>query len=198
MNAFLINNKSITAMDDKRIISGATEQEIWSQLEADLFTGEVLNYAAILNLNGHETSFYMDIDLGGGFEGGSEFMQFKTPLYTASPFRFAIHDKNFIDIVGKFFGMMDIEIGHWNLDKHLIIKTNNEEKLQTIFQDAIIREGFTQLSSFDCGIHMHHPDGSNLKQPFLELHINHVINDNAEFRKVFTAYYSLLSALEGV
>lgn len=58
-------------MEESKVISGSTEQEIWSQLQADLFT-DILNYSAVLKLNDKEVSFYMDIDLGGGFEGGSE------------------------------------------------------------------------------------------------------------------------------
>lgn len=182
-------------MENRKIISGTTAQEIGSQLEADLFTGEVLNYAATLRLNDKDIEFYMDIDLGGGFEGGSEFMQFKAILHTENSFRFAIHDKDFTDVVGKFFGMQDIKIGYEELDRHLIIKTNEEEKVRALFADALTREVFTVLNSFDCGIHMHHKDGSNSKHPFLELNINHVINDVTSFRKVFYAFYSLQSKL---
>lgn len=182
-------------MKDIKTISGNTEQEIWSQLEADLFGDEVLNYAAILKLDGKEVLFYMDIDLGGGFEGGSEFMQFKAPLSIESPFRFAIHDKGFIDVIGKFLGMQDIEIGYDDLDKHLIIKTNDEQKVRSLFTNAELRQVFTTLISFDCGIH-NHSNKNHLKQTFMELNINHSINDSAEFRKVFHAFYKLLLEIE--
>ncbi|MBC7425803.1 MAG: hypothetical protein H7321_04640 [Bacteroidia bacterium] len=182
-------------MEESKVISGSTEQEIWSQLQADLFT-DILNYNAVLKLNGKEVSFYMDIDLGGGFEGGSEFMQFKAPIHKSSPFRFAIHDKNFVDVIGKFFGMMDVEVGYEDLDKHLIIKTNEEQKVRALFADQGIREAFTLLTSFDCGIHMHHSNGTPTKQAFLELHSNQVLKEPAEFRKIFDAFYALLSELE--
>jgi len=182
-------------MKDK-VISGSTKEEVLSQLQADLSPDDILNYNALLKLNGKEVLFYMDIDLGGGFEGGSEFMQFKATLKSNSVFRFAIHDKKFADDIGKFFGMMDVEVGYPDLDKHLIIKTNDEQKVRSLFEDAGLRETFTQLNSFDCGIHLHHPNGNPTKQPFLELYTNQVIKDPATFRNVFDAFYQLLSEVD--
>jgi len=125
-------------------------------------------------------------------------MQFKAPLHIDSIFRFALHDKDYVDTVRKFFGMMDVEIGYQDLDQHLIIKTNEEEKMRSLFADAGIRKVFTQLDSFDFGIHTHHPDGNDTKEPFLELNINHVISDSSEFRKVLGAFYTLLSEIETI
>lgn len=183
-------------MEQLKTISGSTEEQVWSQLETDLFSDDVFNYNALLTYNNREVWFYMDIDLGGGFEGGSEFMQLKAPLVsTDSPFRFAVHDKNFVDVIGKFLGMQDIKIGYPDLDKHLIIKTNDEHTLHRIFADAEVRAVFTGLNSFDCGIHMHHSDEDDLKHPFLELNMNYVIKDAAACRKVFHAFDKLLSAI---
>jgi len=44
-------------MEDIKVISGNTEQEVWSQLEAELFTDDVLNYNVVLKLDGKEVMF---------------------------------------------------------------------------------------------------------------------------------------------
>lgn len=181
-------------MDEQRIITGATEDEIWSQLEADLNSEEdVLTYDAIIEQGDKSIELYIDIDPGGGFESGYELTQLIAPVHVGSEFKFAIHDEGFADEIGKFFGMQDIVTGYPDLDKHVVIKSNHEETVKRIFADPEIRQVFTDLDDFDFGIHTHSDDPT----PVLELNINEGILDAESLRRVYNAFYTVLTAIEG-
>jgi hypothetical protein len=181
-------------MEDVKIISGNTEEELWHEVEADL-SEEVYNYDVLIRQGGKEVGIDLDIDLGGGFESGWEITRLRAPVALTGDFRFAMHDKHFIDSIGKFFGMQDTEIGFAALDEHLIIKTNDANKVRRIFSKADVRDVFESLDSFDCGIHTHHIHTDD-KRPFLELNINQGINDPGQLRKIYHAFYNLLTAIE--
>ena len=181
-------------MDDMQVISGNTEEEIWQQIEAGL-TDETLSYEALVKQNGKEVTIYMDIDPGGGFEGGSEITQLKSALSVTGDFKFSIHDSHFGDSIGKFFGMQDVVLGFPDFDEHLIVKTDDEYRTHRIFDDANVRSVFVLMQSFDCGIHFHHTEETD-KQAFLELNINQGINDPVTLRKIYLAFYTLMLRIE--
>ena len=184
-------------MEDQKIISGTTEQEIWETIAADLATeGDLLDYNVVIEQDGRQIELYIDIDLGGGFEGGSALTQLVAPLGVNRDFRFAIHDEDFLDTIGKFFGLEDVKIGYPELDEHVVIKTNTPEKIRALFADNSLREVFTTLEDFDFGIHTHHLEDSESDQPFLEFNINQGITDAEELRKIYHAFYTILVGLE--
>jgi len=184
-------------MEDKKIISGATEAEVWPLIEADLKAEEgLLNYDVIINQGNKQIRLYIDIDLGGGFEGGSELTTITAPLAITPAFKFAVHDEDFLDSIGKFFGLEDVKTGYPDLDDHVVIKTNHEEKARQLFADAEVRAIFTQLDDFDFGIHTHDVENSEREQPFLELNITQGITDPAELYKIYHVFCRVLEALE--
>src|ERR1700761_2033591 len=97
----LINRLAI--METLKIIKGNTEQEVWSEIEKDLHLDEVDHYQAVIRQGDKAIEFVVDIDLGGGFEGGSQYAMLKSPVSVSDDFKFAIHNEDFIDEVGKFF-----------------------------------------------------------------------------------------------
>lgn len=198
----LLNNSLYQAvkyviMEDKKIIAGNTEAEVWAQIEADLQADEdMLNYDVVINHAGKNINLFIDIDLGGGFEGGSELTQLSAPLAIVPNFKFAIHDKDFLDSIGKFFGLEDVYTGYPDFDEHVIIKTNHEGKVRDLFADAALCEVFTQLEDFDFGIHTHSVEGVDEEQPFLELNINQGITDAATLKPIYDAFVKVLTELE--
>jgi hypothetical protein len=180
-------------MEFDKIYTGTTENEIWKQLDADI-DEDVLEYHALIEQNGQKISLDIDIDLGGGFEGGYATTGYSAPIANHN-FRFAIHEEHFTDEIGKFFGMQDIKIGYPDLDHHLIIKTNDDAKIRTLFADAKVRSAFTSLTDFDFGIRLHSIEGGSKKQPFLELNIEDGITDTAFLRELYHAFYMVLVAI---
>ncbi len=181
-------------METAKIISGNTEDEIWPEIDADLSNEEVYDYNVLIKQGDRETELIIDIDLGGGFEGGWENTTLKMPLPLATDFRFAIHDETFVDKVGKFFGMQDVKLGYEELDRHLVIKSNDEEKVRSLFADADVRKVFASLDSFSCGIHTHHEEDDK-DHPFLELNVDEGINESAPLRRLYHAFFCLSSRI---
>lgn len=181
-------------MEEQKIITG-TKQEIWDTIERDLTVdGEVLGYDALLDDGQHRVALYIDIDLGGGFEGGSALTRITSPLHVSPGFRFALHDEDFLDSIGKFFGLEDVVTGYPELDDHVVIKTNAREKLVELFADDEVRRVLTGLEDFDLGIH--HRTVDDVEYPFLELNINDGVTDPAYLHSIFNVFYKLIDGLE--
>lgn len=184
-------------MENQKIFKGKTEAEVWKQLEADFNKDDdVYDYNAIIEQDGKKVDLTIEIDLGGGFEGGYENTGFSAGIADPKGFRFAVHRDGFIDDIGKFLGMQDVEVGYAELDKHLIIKTNDEVKVKALFNDKNVREVFDKLDDFDFGIHTHTVEHSDHKHAFLELNIEEGITEPAELRKLYSAFYSVLDTID--
>lgn len=180
-------------MDVDKTYTGTTEEQIWSQIATDI-DEDILEYHAVIKQGYVNIYLDIDIDLGGGFEGGYATTNYRAPLNITS-FEFAIHEEHFTDEIGKFFHMQDVEIGYPDLDDHLIIKTNNVEKVKTLFTDEQTRQTFTTLENFDFGIRLHNIEDSDEKQAFLELNIEDGITDIATLRNLYHAFYTVLLAI---
>ena len=183
-------------MQSPKVIKGNTEDEIWQQITADLSNQtEILEYEALIDQGDKQIVLDIDIDLGGGFESGYESTMLRAPLHIDQDFRFAVHDEGFIDEVGKFFGMQDVETGYEEFDKATLIKSNDEEKVKALFADASVRRVMQSLDDYTFGIIMHHTNHDE-KGPFLELYINTAITDAADLRQIYHAFYTVLNLLD--
>ncbi len=180
-------------MDIDKTYKAATEAELWKQVSADI-NEDVLEYHALLEQGGQNIVLDIDIDLGGGFEGGYATTSYSTQINNHN-FRFAIHDEHFTDEIGKFFGMQDVKTGYDELDHHLVIKTNDEEKVKTLFADASVRKTLSELTNFDLGIRQHQIEDSDKKQSFLELNIEDGITDTAFLSELYHAFYVVLESI---
>ncbi len=118
-------------MQEEKVVTGTTEDEVWQTITADLNKEpDILEYSVAIEQQNRRILLDIDIDLGGGFEGGYESTMLRAPLRIAENFRFVVHHQGFIDEIGKFFGMEDVEIGYPELDKNLIIKKKHDHHLR--------------------------------------------------------------------
>ena len=176
-------------MSNEKIFSGSNEDEIWQQLNDDLSTREdLLEYTAVINQLDHRIILSIEVDPGGGFEGGYELTTLSSVL-PEDDFKFVIHHEGFLDEIGKFFGMQDVEIGYPEFDKKVIVKTNDESKMANVFQDEETRKTFKSLNDYRLGI-THH-NGSRM----LEFTIDLAIADPIELRKIYHAFINVLNRI---
>ena len=182
-------------MEIEKIINGNTPGEIWDQIGEDLKANE-FSYAAVINYEGSKIIFNVEIDPGGGFEGGYQTTMLRSELQHAGDFKFAIYHQGLLDEIGKFFGMQDIETGYAEFDKKVIVKSNDEAKVKSIFADAQARSVFKEMNDFIFHITKHHIDESEQEANFLELTIEEAIVDTARLLSLFNAFYNVLSAIE--
>ena len=176
-------------MEKVKNFSAETEEALWQQLTNDLNAQkDILEYTARLQCQGKNILFNIDVDLGGGFEGGFETTTFSASVPGNNEFNFHLYPQDWVNEIGKLFGMEDIELGIPELDKAFIIKTNQPEKLRTLFADPAVQTALIRYPSIHLKLAQaeHDVDVNQLSAYFYE-----AITDPAKLREV----YHLLSTL---
>lgn len=177
------------------------QAEKWDEIADTLKNkGIPFQFRTVLEHNGRAINVDMDMDPGGGFEGGFEFTVLSAPVpvqFTSisarvndPDFRFAIHDEKTLDRIGKFFGMEDVHLGYDDFDSKVIVKTNNKEIARQLFSDPEVRRVLGGLKDFSFQI------SSGKEEPGLELMIDRLIDDPEELRALYTAYTAVLDKLK--
>lgn len=182
-------------MQYRKIISGASEEEVWQQISADFAAEEdLLTYNVIIQQGNTSINLDIDIDPGGGFESGFESTTLISKVTGPQNFQFAIHHENFLDEIGKFFGMQDVTTGYEEFDNKVVVKTNDEAQVKVLFEDAGTRQLFQSLNDYTLGITKHETT-KNAHQHFLEFIIDEGIVDTNQLQKIYHAFFNVLTLL---
>jgi len=182
-------------MQEIRQFAGATEAELWQQVAADMARQpDLFSYSALLQQGGHSTELVLDIDLGGGFEGGYSTTTLATAVPAGCPLRFALHDQNWMRELGKLLGMEDIELGYPALDETIVIKTNQPAMLRALLQPDAIRA--TLRKYHEAELTLQPTDEEDAAAP-LRLQFFHeaAILNPAELQEIYHLLYSLAEQL---
>ena len=182
-------------MEILRKFSGATEDEIWQQITADMQQqGDILEYTAEINQQGRTIFLDIDIDLGGGFESGYETTKFLAPLPSNPTLRFHIHPEDWVSEIGKMLGMEDVELGFPRLDKAYIVKTNQPETLKALFAGEETRA--TLRKYHDCDLRIITSHENDQETTSLSLWYETAITDPAALREIYHVMYTLAEQIE--
>jgi hypothetical protein len=183
-------------MQAERHITGHNEEQVWAQVQSDLSQNpDLLQYRALLEQQNKTVLLDIDIDLGGGFEGGFATTIFSAHFRNRSGFRFALHEEGFFDDLGKFFGMQDVEIGYPDFDERILVKTNDESRIRTILTDDATREVLQSLQDFTFEIVL--PDEApDTQDSTLELIIEEGITDPARLREIYRVFFGILELID--
>ncbi|MFC5269301.1 hypothetical protein [Adhaeribacter terreus] len=180
-------------MENLRQFSGESENEIWQQIAADMHQqNEILEYSAQINQQDHQVYFDIDIDLGGGFEGGFETTTFMAPVNN-SELKFHLYPQNWLNEVGKILGLEDVELGYPEFDKTFIIKASNPEKLKRIFADETIRQ--TLLKYPDCELKLSHEHDKPNARNLLTFNLDLALISPEHLREVYHVMLQILEKL---
>lgn len=176
----------------------------WAEISKPLKESPIpLKFETTLQHNKNQISINVDIDPGGGFEGGYEltsltaavpiqFTSLSAPLNKEEEFTFSLHDEGLLDRVGKFFGMQDLITGDAEFDKNLIVKTNDLDKTKAIFSDPEIRSIFQSLKYFSLQIENKSKDDGGRTLEFL---MDKAITKPDELKKIVMAFSAILDQL---
>lgn len=180
-------------MTEKKLIKGTSVDDALDQLTTDVTWQESPNnYRATIHTGSHD--IYLEtVRSAGGGEEGSSFAQttFTTALPVGNTFRFAIVPEDFLNRIGKFFGMQDIKIGYPEFDDNVLVQTNDEQRLKSIFADESLREIFQNLSGYS----FHIDKASEGEGDHLHLILQRAITHPADLRKIFGVFHHVLKAL---
>ena len=68
------------------------------------------------------------------------YTRMRAPFVDSGGFRFTVYWKGMFSVIGKWFGMQDIEIGDAMFDEDFILKSNEELRLRELLGNSRIRE----------------------------------------------------------
>ncbi len=120
------------------------------------------------------------------------------PYVSADDFRFKIRKTNFLRSIAKMVGSQDVEIGFDDFDQKFIIKSNQEDKLKTIFQNDVIRnillnqkKFYLEISKFE-GVW-----GEKLPKNEFELsfYVDGKIQDPERLKTILTLFKELIKEM---
>jgi len=178
-------------MQNIKTFSGNNETDIWTQVAEDMGSTGLLDYQVQINQGGHLVNIVVDIDLGGGFEGGFEMTEFSASLGAESEYKFAIHNEDFLDEIGKFFGMQDVALGYAEFDKKVIVKTNNDDTTRKLFAGHPLQTFINEIgTNFNLAI-----TGSGHDRK-LEMTLEKGVTDVHALQKMYGFFYGLLIQIE--
>lgn len=183
-------------MEEEKIISAATEEELWQKVIADFkIDPDPLEYHTVLEQKDRRVILDVCNNHAVGFEAVA-FTSFSAYLYGRDNFRFAIHSQSFTDELGKFFGMQDLTLGYRNFDEKFIIKSNDEKRMSNLFADMKVRNALLSLPDLSFGTVEYTIEDSDGKAPFLELKIESAVTDPSSLREIYNAFFSVLVLIE--
>ena len=183
-------------MDEEKVISGQNEEIVWQQIESDFKIDPLpLQYHVVLEQDGQRILLDMHDNHAVGFEASAS-TELSAYIYNRNGFKFAIHKEGFVDEIGKFLGMQDYVLGYKDFDDTFVIKTNDEQKVNLLFADGAIREALMAYPDLTFGIVEYLMEESDGKIPFLELCIKKSVTDTNALRSLYTAFRSVLLAVE--
>ncbi|WP_207426122.1 hypothetical protein [Pedobacter sp. SYSU D00535] len=184
-------------MREKELVLSRNCDDIWREISEDFARDAPLQYQTIIQDDEASVLLDLDIDLGGGFESGYELTTLSSKIRNKTNFRFAIHDQDFIDEIGKFFGMQDATTGYPDFDEKLVVKTNNETEVMLLFKDAEVREVLQDLKDFHFGI-VSHTDDKGDSQIYLELVVEEGITDVTRLQLLHRTFVAVLKRIESL
>lgn len=183
-------------MQPQRIVTGTSEEEIWQQLAPDFEEDNaILEYQAILDQSGRKVILDIDIDPGGGFEGGYATTSFSSPILNNNNFDLEMYKQTLFAEAGKLFGLEDVETGYAEIDKKFIVKTNNEPLVKEIFSDYSVRKLFEGEEDLELSTNNRKEDEEEIK--FLELTFEDGITDRDRLKEIYTSFFKIISIADG-
>ena len=174
-----------------RVVKGQTEEEIWQQVRPDFEGEELLGYNVLLETPNSLVKVDVDIDLGGGFEGGFEITRMVSKIPATNDFKFALHKEDFLDEIGKFFGMQDVKLGYEDFDKHVVVKTNDEARIKELLADDQLRLFVLSLNE-DFNFSLSHDH----EEKVLALEIEKGITDVSALQKLHAGFVQVLGKVQ--
>ena len=178
-------------MQIRNVIKGASQEELFLNLQKDMATQGLHDYHVAVEVHGHHIELDIVRSPGGGYEGGYGYTFIKVPVASYKGFVFAIHPEDIFNKLGKLFGLEDVTTGYKEFDENVIVKTNNKDKFIQIFESDEVRNVFENLSGYTFKLeHEEDEQGSNL-----ELDIQRGITDINELQLIFNAFHKVLDGV---
>ncbi|SDY51769.1 hypothetical protein [Hymenobacter psychrophilus] len=128
-------------METIRTFTADSEPDLWAQVATDMASQpDLFDYRVDLCQPPYRVRLELDIDLGGGFEGGYELTTLRAVVPGQPALRFALHEQDWVHEIGKLLGLEDVELGYAELDQAFIITTNDANTLRRLLADSAVHQ----------------------------------------------------------
>ncbi|RFP65776.1 hypothetical protein D0N36_07550 [Hymenobacter lapidiphilus] len=181
-------------MDAIRTFTADSEPALWAQVAADMASQpDLFDYRADLRQPPYCVRLELDIDLGGGFEGGYELTTLRAVVPGQPALRFALHEQDWVHEIGKLLGLEDVELGYAELDQTFIITTNDPNTLRRLLADPAVHQTL-----------LHHPaarftlapDSDAADAPLLlTFHLERAVIEPDQLRELYQLLLRMLQQL---
>lgn len=179
-------------MEATKIIRLDSIGDIWNQLLPDFSTGIALHdYHVKLEVDGHTIDVDISSSPGGNMEGGYESTSIRAAVPAHPDFVFVIHPEDFLNKIGKLFGMQDVVLGYPEFDRNVIVKTTDAGKAKAMLSDVEVRQVFQTLSGYSLRLDTH----EDSEDHYLDLGVQRAVNDLNELKRLLSAFYTVLLAV---
>ena len=124
-------------------IFGPSHKETWTKLseeaKAEFVNGNIWNSHKVVK---QEKAWTITLDTFAAHAGKATipFTRFRAPFVSKDNFRFKIENRNFFSAIPDFFGRKNPNTGFPDFEKHFVISTKDEYKLQKLLANKTIRE----------------------------------------------------------
>ena len=185
-----------------RGIFGPSKEEVWRefsrQIGADFVEGGFWRGGKV---QAQVKSWTLTLDTFTVSAGKSNhtFTRIRAPFCGRGEFRFKVYRKGFFSEVGKFFGMMDLEVGHSvRFDEDFIIQANDESKVRALLADPEIRRLFEAQPSIQLELR---DDGGRFGGAFPEgvddlvYQVHGILKDVERLKLLFDLFAAVLDRL---
>ncbi len=177
-----------------KLIQGQTEEDIHTQLKEDFRDQELFfdHYEVVIQQTDTRIHLNIELDLGGGFEGGYESTSFAAELELQEFFSFHVQREGMLMEIGKWLGMQDVEIGYQEFDEKVRIKTNNADRIKKVFQNPEVRKVIQGLESYDLSLE---PKEDKALTHILQWQLEEAILDPEQLGQLYSAFYAIIQAI---
>jgi hypothetical protein len=171
-------------MNPPKTLSASSEYDMMALVEQDLYHDDLnSSYYAILKNDYQDVELFVDHDYGAGYSASLEVTALRSALQMHDEFTFSVRNKTIFDRIKQFFGKRYIETGINELDKNVVIRSNQPDKLIEILDNPEIISVLKSLEEFNFSININ--EAITNKNFTLELNINNISRSAAKLKDAY-------------
>jgi len=181
-------------MNRPKTLSASSEYDMMELVEQDLLEDHTAPYHAILKNDYEDVELLIEHDYGAGYSGSLEITALKSDLQMHDEFIFSIRNKNLFDRINPFFGKNYIKTNIGELDKNIVITSNQPDRVVEILDNTEVISVLKCLKEFSFSIKIN--DAITNKHFTLELNINNISRNHTKLSDAYHMFNIVSSKVQ--
>jgi hypothetical protein len=125
-----------------RKLFGPSTNEIWNHFAQQLggsFRAQTFWTAPAVRAEHGEWTILLDTHTVSTGKSSVTYTRLRAPFVNSDRFYFELYRASIFSNIGKFFGMQDVTVSDPTFCREFIIKSNDEQRIQTLLEDETLR-----------------------------------------------------------